>query len=139
VQPGEPARIARIGLDAIARSHRDEPRSDDVARASARAGTAPARSRSVPPVAAAHPRPARPRALDRLMVIGQRCARPAARPLSPPQSGPTRHERQPTSTVAGVPYVALPGPPRQPTQMRGRRRLSSTDRMEPPHTRLHPA
>jgi hypothetical protein len=36
------------------------------------------------------------------------------------------------------PYVALPGPPRQPTTMRRRRPLSLSDRTPPRHGRVHP-
>ncbi len=78
---------------------------------------------------------------------GAACAHPTARRRAPPPGGsmlrarPARRVPSRTAYLAHgrrPPYVALPGPPRQPTQMRRRRPLSSPTGRSRSTTRLHP-
>ena len=122
-QPRQLARVPRIGLDPVARPLRHQPRRHhgavdpalDQVPIQAEAGRARL-------IAAAHRRPAAQQPLDRLLVVGQR-------PLLEQLVG--AHRRQPDRARVNVqpdryrrrrvvhgrrpPYVALPGPPRQPT------------------------
>lgn len=121
-QPRQLARVTAVGLDAITRPLRHQPRRDhlavDATRNEITRETETCRPRLV---AAAHRRPAAQHPLQRLLVVGQRPLLQqlvgAHRRQSDRASVDIQPDRYRRKVVHGrrPPYVALPDPLRQPT------------------------
>jgi hypothetical protein len=146
IQPRQLARVAAIGLDPIPRPLRHQPRRHHLA------GDSPpdqiaiqvetGRSRLI---TTTHRGPAAQEALDRLQVVRKRALVEQLIAADSGESDRTRVHVQPNRyrrrLVHGrrPPYLALPGTPRQPTTMRGRRPTRQPKRTpRPAGLRLHP-